>query len=1020
MEVQRQNININFAQGLDTKTDPFQLAPGNFLSLKNTIFTKAKRLGKRNGFGTLTSINDSSVNYLTTFNGNLSGIGDFFYAYSQSTNQWYKQGPFTSVDVNVLPLVRSNTSQTYADSAVSSNGLVCTVYTDNIVSGSSTVPAYKYVIADVNTGQNILGPALIPTTGVVTYAPKVFFLGNYFILVFDSVISATNHLQYLSINTFSLIIGTATDISTQYTAFTTGSFDGVVANNSLYLAWNGSDSGGAIRIRYLDSTLNLHTVKVLAATNNIANLMSVCADTTQNVPNIYVTFYNTSAQNFYSTILSSTLTTIVAITAIYNTAGPISNLSTCAQNQQLTTFYEFALNYGYNSSIPNHLISTGVYNFSLGQITLGTLARGVGIASKAFIYQGNIYLLGIYSSAYQPTYFLLTNEPFVVAKLAYSNGGSYLFTGLPNVSIVNDLIYIPYQFADLIEAVNKSQGVVNSAGIYSQTGINLVQFSISNNKINSAELGHDLHLSGGFLWMYDGFMPVEHLFHLWPDYVEATATATTGGALSAQIYYAQVCYEWTDAQGNIFRSAPSIPVIKDLSSSMTSTNTITWTIPTLRLTYKISSPVKIVIYRWSTAQQDYYQCTSVSVPLLNDLSVDYISFVDKLSDSEILGNNLIYTTGGVVENIAAPACDIMTIFKSRLMILDAEDRNLVWYSKQVIEGTPAETSDLFTLYIAPNIGVQGNTGNVSAMASMDDKLILFKKNGAIFYLTGTGPDNTGANNDFSDPVFITTAVGCNNQNSIILIPNGLMFQDGNGKGIWLLGRDLSTSYIGSPVEDFNALEVLSVVNVPGTNQVRFTMESGVVLMYDYFFAQWGEFVGIPAISSIIYNDLHTFINSIGQIYQETPGLYIDGSVPVLISFKTAWFNLAGVQGLLKAYEFFFLGSYLSPHKLYIQVAFDYNPTPIQYNIFTPDNFAGPFGSDTIFGGSQYFGGPLSKEQGRVFLTQQKVQSFQIYLQETFDPSYGTVPGAGLTLSGLNLTVGMLKSRPLIPTKNTVG
>jgi hypothetical protein len=40
MALVKQPLAINFAQGLDTKTDPKQVQPGKFLALQNTIFTK--------------------------------------------------------------------------------------------------------------------------------------------------------------------------------------------------------------------------------------------------------------------------------------------------------------------------------------------------------------------------------------------------------------------------------------------------------------------------------------------------------------------------------------------------------------------------------------------------------------------------------------------------------------------------------------------------------------------------------------------------------------------------------------------------------------------------------------------------------------------------------------------------------------------------------------------------------------------------------------------------------------------
>lgn len=1005
--IPKQNIPINFSQGLDTKTDPFQVDIGKFLNLQNMVFTKGKLLTKRNGFPALAILSASTYTFLTTYKESLTAIGTSLATYSAATQSWINKGSFVPLTENVVPLYRSNLSQTFADSSVSPNGLVCTVFTDNVISGGGTAPSYKYIINNVENGQNIVAATVITSTGTVTYAPRVFQLGRYFIIVFDTVISATNHLQYIAINITTLVASSATDISTQYTPHSTGAFDGVVANNNLYITWNGSDGGGAIRVTYIDQTLIQHNV--VAFTGKVATIIGICADTTGTTPVIYIPFYN--GTNVYIIIVNQALSTILGIT-VAATSVNITNISGAAQNGICTVVWE-NLNIGFNHFI-NKLTVT-----SAGVISGFTnVIRSLGLASKPFIIDGVIYVLGVYESSFQPTYFLVSTGGTIIAKLAYSNGGGLYVTGLPSVTVIDSVAYMAYLFKDLITAVNKTQGLANSAGIYSQTGINLAAFTFGSDGLGVIETGNDLHISGGFLWMFDGSLPVEHGFHLWPDTIVPTVSHS-GGSMIVQDYYYAATYEWSDAQGNIFRSAPSIPVIAASASFSGSSNSVSIDVPTLRLTAKTVIAVKIVLYRWSTAQPNYYQCTSVSVPLLNNITVDTVTFVDTQTDAQILGNNLIYTTGGVIENIAAPATSSMTLFKSRLMLLDAEDKNLIWYSKQVIKATPVEMSDLLTIFIPPTIGAQGNTGIVTSQSAMDDKYIVYKKT-AIYYLTGNGPDNTGANNDFSEPIFITSTVGCTNQNSIVQIPQGLMFQDGTGKGIWLLGRDLNTTYIGKDVEIFNSATVLSAVCVPGTNQARFTLDNGVTLMYDYYFGQWGTFAGIPAISSTIYQNLHTYINSFGLVFQESLGTYLDGSNPVLMAFTTSWINLTGLQGFERAYEFYFLGTYISPHKLNVQIAYDYNASPTQFDLIVPTNYNGAFGSDPLFGGSGAFGGNLTLEQFRIFFQRQKCQAFQIIVNEVFDYSFGVVAGAGLTLSGLNLTVGMKGTRPKLTAIQQVG
>lgn len=999
--------------GLDQKKDPKQISIGKYALLQNTIFQKEGLLQKRNGYGSLPSLPDNSSSYLTTFNGNLTAIGNNLKALSSGSQQWTTKGNIQPVELSTLPLIRSNLNQTQCDSAISGNGLICTVYTEI---GGSTSPQYYYVIADSTTGQNIISPTVISANQ--SGSARVFLLRNYFVIVFSSVISSTNHLQYIAINiTNPTSVSAITDVSTTYTPASTVAFDGVVANNSLYLAWNGSDVGGAIRMTYIDSTLTQHNTVVF--TGHVATIMSVCADVTGSTPVIYAAFFDSASTDGYVLAVNQQLNTVLAPT-LFDNAFFALNVTVSAQNQFATIFYEVQNNYGYDSSIPTNYLNKITVTQGGTIAGAATIVRSVGLASKSFIIAGTIYVMTTYSSPYQPTYFLINSSGNIISKIAYSNGGGYLTLGLPSVSIFGTTASTDYLVKDLIEATNKTQGATSSTPVYSQTGVNSVSFDLTTAGLNTAEIGNNLNLSGGFLWAYDGYSLTEQGFHLWPDSIELTGD-TTGGFMTAQQYYYQVTYEWSDNQGNVFRSAPSIPVTITTTGT---TSSVTIDIPTLRLTYKIANPVKIVIYRWSAGQQTYFQTTSITSPLLNDPTIDYVSFVDVNADTSqqnstnfIEGSNILYTTGGVVENIGPPATDVMTLYKSRLFLVDSEDKNLLWYSKQVIENTPVEMSDLFTIYVAPTTSAAANTGPITALSALDDKLIIFK-NDAIYYITGTGPDNTGANNDFSEPIFITSTVGCSNQSSIVFMPQGLMFQ--SDKGIWLLGRDLSTSYIGAPVEDDASFPVQSAVNVPATNQVRFTLATGITLMYDYYFNEWGSFVNVPAISSCIYKGLHTYINSLGAAFQETPSKYLDGSSPVLISLITGWINPAGLQGYLRSYWFYILGQYLTPHKLQVSIAYDYNSSPTQSTVISPDNYSPPYGGSSPYGAGSPYGGPGDLEYWRVFLAKQRCLAFQISINEIYDSSFGIGAGEGLTISGLNLVVGIKSGWSTISAANSVG
>lgn len=1000
MAIQKQGYSIPFGQGVDTKTDPNQVPAGKMLALQNVVFNKGQ-LQKREGFSDLSLLPNSEQTTITTLNNNLLATGSNLYAYSQESNQWFNQGIIQPVNLSTQALTRNSTSQVASDAAVANSGLSCIVYMDTSV-------AY-YQISDSLTGQMIVPRTALPATAI---NPRAYVLGRYFIITFMATVAGSPHLRYISIpQLMPNSPSAAIDISSAVSSINAG-YDAYVANNYLFCAWGGS--GGTIKLASLSSSL------VVSATHTIvghtSDLMSVTADISGPTAVIYATFWNTGDNNGYTIAVTPNFVDIFAPVLTINNLE-ITELTSVATGMTCKIFYQVTNEYSYASVRSDFINKTSITQAGAPGSTL-VMLRSVGLASKAFIdTSGIVYMLTVYGGAFQPSYFLASEAGNIIMRLAYSNGSGYMSTQvLPNVNL-NALPYISisYLIKDLLVSVNKTQGAPNVAGIYTQTGINLATFQINQSEQYSSEIARTLELTGGMLWQYDAIKPVEQGFHVWPEDLLVTTNAA-GGSITDQQYFYVFTYEWTDGQGLLHRSAPSVPTGQLTAGGNTSTNTIN--VPTLRLTYKTGqNPVRLVGYRWSAAQQNYYQFTSITSPIINNSAIDSIAVVDTLADSAILGNTLLYTTGGVIENIAAPANNATTLFRNRLFLIDAEDTNLLWYSKEVIEATPVEMSDLLTMYVAPTAGAQGSTGPIKALSSMDDKLIIFKKD-AIYYVTGNGPDATGANNNFSEPIFITGTVGCSNQKSIVMTPQGIFFQ--SDKGIWLLGRDLSSQYMGAAVERYNGIEIKSALSIPNTNEVRFTLADGTVLMYDYYYAQWGTFNGIPAISSTLYNGLHTYLRSDGIVRQQSPSQYLDGANPVLISFTTAWFQLTGLQSFQRAYHFYFLGKYLSPHKLNVQIAYDFDPAITQTTIISPNNFNPAYGIITPYGAGAVYGGSSNIEQWRVFLNKQKCQSFQLTVTEMYDATFGVMAGAGFTMSGLNLVVGGKSTYPKLPSSESAG
>ena len=1066
MALQKQPVNITFHQGVQTKVDPFQLPIGAFASLQNAVFNKDGLLQKRNGYELLTSA-PTGATTLCTLNQGLVLLGQTCESYSDDNQELVNAGVFQPCDIRVKPVVRYAASVWQMDSTLAANGLCCTVFF-NATNSTCYYNVVDSDTGQVIVPPTLIGGGSWPrceamsNSFVILYTSSSTHL-NYFLVPFVNPAAASAPVLI-----YTGLFSTA-EIPYDSTTFSNNLYIHAHCNDvgGATRVWKFTatqlDQGNIPVPAVTVSTdfANLCQVYITVDPNNGFPIIWCGVESQPGSPTF--TFFDVFA-------LNNDLTSNLGVTLVNTFLDYQSHRTTMASSNTVLTVFYNKLDGSIATRTVTLAGAVGseriiIRGLSLVSKALDSTTLGKTVFLAAWGDNGGSPIL----STPQATDFLIDEDGNVLARLAQNNAyGAFQYPGLPKMQEMNSSIYVSYLYADITTSAT-STNTTSTQAVAAQYGVNLAQFSF-NLTTQGLEIGNSLHASGGFLWQYDGQKIVEHGFHLFPEGVTAIGSVGHSGniaAAQAPLFYVAT-YEWIDAAGLIHRSAPSIPFefasIKpgatftgtshsstiidgisptdiaklqvgqeitgpgisgptwivtvgasgiSVSLSMSSSTTSTFTVmalsainvivPTYRVTYKTENKVRIVIYRWSTTLQTYHQITDINAPILNNPAIDSVTFTDTFSDAQIEGNNELYTTGGVIENIPAPGSPAMTLWQSRLFMVDAEDRNLIWFSKPVIEATPVEMSDAFTLYIAPTTGAQGSTGDITALFSMDDKLLIFKKD-ALYYITGTGPDITGANNSFSDPIFITGTVGCDNPRSLVLTPQGVMFQ--SDKGIWLLGRDLQTMYIGAAVESYTQGQIVtSALCIPGTNQVRFTLDNLTGVMYDYFFQRWSNWNNINAISSVVYAGVQAYLNTYNQVVVETPGLYKDLSHKVLLSLTTGWINLAGLQGFERFYQLFLLGQYIQPFALNVQLAYDYNPSPTQSTIVTPEQLQSTWGSEAAWGTGGPWGNGSNAFEARVFPDRQKCESFQVTINELAVPGSND-NGAGLTLSGMNLIVGM--------------
>jgi hypothetical protein len=635
---------------------------------------------------------------------------------------------------------------------------------------------------------------------------------------------------------------------------------------------------------------------------------------------------------------------------------------------------------------------------------------GLAVNAKPYQHDGRIFVPVAYESNEQSTYFVVRDDCFVTAKIVSNNGG-----GIPTNNLlteVNTLDTFVYSYPVLAKGRLYSESGV----LYTNTGVVDVIVDHNDQDIFSSEQsGQNTLIAGGYLKMYDGESVVEQGFHFYPENVIATPK-TTGGTMTNGTYLYRVMWEWVDSKGQIHRSAPSTPLTVTLTGG-SSTRSVELEIPTLKLTQKCSllpngdpspqprvDPVAVV-YRTEDTGTVYYRVTSPLAPTFNDPTTDTITITDTLPDASIISNEILYTTGGVLENIAPPACTILQIYKNRLFLAGLENANEIWYSNEQIQGEGLNFNDLLT------ITVDATGGAITALSVLDDKLVIFKEF-AIFILAGDGPNLTGGQNDYTKPQLVNSDVGCIDSNSAVITPSGVMFK--STKGIYLIDRSLQLTYIGAPVESYNADTVLKSTLVQNRNEVRFLLATDKVLVYNYYFKQWSVFTNFnDGVDALIYSAEYTYLTLDGKVRQETPNEYFDNTSAIQMKVVTPWFSFAGFQGYQRVYRVFLIGKFKSQHILRVRVGYDFKSSWAETILIDTSTIIGTttFGSESPFGSEATWAGELEVYQLQFDITIQKCQSVRF---EISDNNSILGSGEGYELTGLTFEVGTKSGGNKIP------
>lgn len=1008
--IQKTIIPLSFQGGLESKTDALQLQPPSLLSLSNAKFDKLGALNKRPGYDILSrnvlsqGIINSAV-AIDSFNNELNLFDNKnIYTYIDAVDSWANRGPAISLINTNQSIVRVAAAQQLNPDSVSLNNINVYVWEDS--RGTC-----RYSVLDQVTQSYCV--ADLPLQGS-TNRPKVLAFNNLIYILYTN----NNNLYFRTINTDNpgpaIITNQINLISDGYADFR---YDACVTDSDnfgtrLFISYfsNADNLGIPVLTYFYLDTNNVKSTPIILASGDDAlispdvNCVNVVGDSLGNIWNVWSTGNEVRAsvadQNLDLLLNNVLIDGYIACPNI----GSIESINTGS----LQIAYEIKdfTNSSDESCKSVILKVDGTIN-QVGQIL------SVGLASKPFRYNNNIFINLTYQSNLQSTYFtaLLTNSPFtIVGKISPDVGGGLRTNGL--LAEINQNLSGVITWANLV----KGQFISEDNTSFSLLGVNNSTSDFTSpNKFNSVTFSNNLLFVGGITQNYDGVSVNEQNFHIYPEDIIAIPNGNDG-QLSAGQYQYQVVYAWTDKYGQIQYSSPSPTV----TVTTIQNNHVELVIPTVRLSAKTGIVIKI--YRTQVNGVVFQEVTSELAPLKNNPIVNAVIFTDVASDISIQANQTIYTTGGVLPNAAPPSCSLISLYNDRVILAGLEDPNLLWVSKNKANNSNFNTIPVeFSQELTVSINQLG--GSITALGLMDQNLVIFKKS-AIFVMSGDGPNDAGGGNQFQDPQLITQSVGCANPNSVVLTGQGIMFQTPN-KGIWLLDRSLGPpQYIGAGVDDIaKQYLVSSAVLDINSNSVIFTTYNGPAMVYDYLIGQWATWTNHQSIDAINWNDEFVFCKNNGSVYKQNPEIFYDGyvsevQIPYNMEVITPWMSYSQVLGYQSIFRTFILGQYKGAHSLDIAVGYNFNP--YFENVATIDATSlignNVWGADVFWGESTPWGGTWQPYIFQVNMQIQKCTSFRIKLNDVETAPYNE----GFTLSSLLFELGVMPDGIRIPVTNKVG
>lgn len=931
-------VSIPFRAGMDEKVDPRQAPPGTLTSLKNGVFSRTGEIRKRQGTTALTAMAGGvTAKRIFTRGDDLCAIGSdgYVWSYNLSAAAWIQH--------DLAP--EWSASWSYPVDTMSSVSCPSVAYYGGLAVLSwcggwqTSAPAEVYVsIIEVATGARVMPitkvasqgkhPRLVITSAGVCVLGWVDGAGSPADLKVVSVsltaftVSAATTLVAGDLTgygagfepTWDMEAATATRITAVYCSATVGAYMKVLRFKSVGFAVSGPQTL---------PWAGVHVAGISVSTFGEE----------------YAHYSWVSNANFYS--------------AVWDVGGAAEVLYTGpAQDPTLPTRETAIL----ALSATAHYVVFG--KESAVHVVAGA-ASGNAVAcdgvpvSKPFISGSRVYCLFAVQRLrdYAGGASFLQADSVMLAELPFPNTSGATLPALPAGNLGMRLAGEQYMFASAVARVSANEWLLVSTVTTDTSSAQMRQ---------TLQLSH-LKKDDAARWKAAPCLALSMLSGAVPTWFDGatvgdvgfvgslpTLTGGAGGTFAApNVLLMAVCAERRDAQGILHRGPP----YQTSYTLLLAETSVVLVVNHLALTSKQKSLNASATGGLASAPYLAVFSSDANGSLLYRLSAepDFRSIVN--NPSRTTGTithtgtlpsgtrKLLYTTGGVLEDVAPPTFRDVVVHRNRLWAISGDLRT-VWFSKAMSDNPQVFPGFNETLTLRVDDG-----GDLVALASQDAVLLILTTKG-IFYVEGDGPPATGLGSDLAPPRRVNVDVGCLDARSVVSTSLGTFFQ-GTDSRIYLLTRGMELQRIAAPVEETLASfpVVTSAVIVPEHDHVRFTCTTtagttGVTLVYDLVAGQWSRFeyndgtASCAATSAVMWRGSYVFSTYDGKVLQESAASWLDlGTTWVSLQIETAWITTAGAQAFQRVRRVQVLGEYVTAHGFTVEQSVDFKTTYPQTTTF---------------------------------------------------------------------------------------